>query len=134
MNNFVKIAILLAASAGLFALQDFNFIQFKISACSYYQFNNNCANFNEFAFNKITRALVNLLLILIADKALLRLFNNKAFIYLTGILILMVCMYLFLSLNNNSMSLKINNILNTLLFSPLLLLVYFANFIHKTVK
>lgn len=110
-----------------FLLQDFNFITFKNAICSLYTFNKNCTTFFEFVTNKTCRLTINILLIWLVDKVQLKLFTLKHILVLVCIALILLLIDFWLVNQTTMFYEKMHHLLNTLLYSPLLILVYIAN-------
>lgn len=129
-NLVIKIVLFLILSIVLFLLQDFNFIEFTQWHCSMYQYNSDCAALPDFIFSKLVRLILNTTLILMADRFLLQLFTLKIVYLLFVLMILFFVADIYFAVNGNLFFIRIHNVLYTLLYSPLLLIVYIANVIR----
>lgn len=119
--------LLLFASFLCYLLYDFNPIILKYSNCSLYQYNSNCLPYSHYAANKVLRWMLNIILLFIADKIQLKLFSKKVKISIAVITFFLLLIDLFLSTQNQLFLQRMHNILSTVLYSPLILLVYLVN-------
>lgn len=122
------VVIVLIAAIASFLIQDVNVLNGFSSKCSLYQFNTNCATFTAFAVNKLLRLLVLLGILFYADIKLLKALSGKIFKGIVFAAILLYGVDMLLSAYGGVFSLKMHHLLNTILYSPLLVIVYIITF------
>ncbi len=128
------ILIVLLASVAGFLIQDINVLNGFSATCSLYQYNTNCASFGAFVLNKSIRLMVMLAILFYADRQLLRVFSGHFFNGIILIALLLFGLDMFLCFYNSLFALKMHHLLNTLLYSPLLVIVYIITFAQTKLK
>jgi hypothetical protein len=128
------ILAVLLISAASFLIQDINVLSGFSAKCSLYQYNINCATFGAFVLNKFIRLVVMLSIFFYADRMLLRVFYGQFFNGTILFAILLFGLDMYLCFKGGLFALKMHHLLNTLLYSPLLVIVYIITFAQTKIK
>ncbi len=128
-KNFFFFAILLLIALN-FSLQSFDIYTFSFSKCSFYLFDSSCMDRAAFITNKLIRFIVNSSCLLLLVHRFTKCSGNQ-YLFLLFVLIFLLGIDLLFAMHGGEFFVQLHKILNPVIYSPLLAIVFMATTYFK---